>query len=137
MSEQAKPEGRAKTVAELIATGDWSDNNLCLRKIAQLANGKKLMEAAKDLSPEQAFELATKSTIEGTAHIIKPDEQPGTVRGLGSLYCSVAGCHFSTLRMTVELPGEVGATDYFPSLDSLDKGQFPCKLDAQSDLEPK
>src|SRR5436190_19030333 len=108
MSEKPRIRGGDKPLVELIATGDWSEENVCLRTIIQLANRKKLTELGEETSAEQAYELMTKLTLTGARDVKLPEADPDTVVRHGSLYCSVQGCHFSSEYIAVEMPGEVG-----------------------------
>jgi len=137
MSERPRVRGGDKPLVELFATGDWSEENVCLRTITQLANRKKLTELGEEMSAEQAYELSSKLAITGARDIEAPEGDPETVLRHGSLYCSVEGCHFSSKYIAVEMPGEVGMTLNFPTQAKLDEGEFPCKIKDQSGLEPK
>lgn len=137
MSEKSGPRGSEKSLMEIFATGDWSDENICLRTIVQLANRKKLTEFGEDMSVEQAWEIMSKSAIDGARRIDVSEVNPETRLGHGLLYCSVPNCHFSAEYIALEMPGEVGVTYNFPTPEKLDEGEFPCKIKDRTGLEPK
>jgi hypothetical protein len=137
MSERPRVRGGDIPMLELFATGDWSEENMCLRTIIQLVNRKKLTELGEELCAEQAYEYNSKLVVTGASNVKVPEGSPGIIVRHSSLYCSVVGCHFSAEYIAVEMPGEVGLTFNFPTQAKLDEGEFPCKLIDQEGLEPK
>ena len=115
------------TLEQIIELGDFGDENLCLRSIAETINRKKLREIPPGV---QMFELLT-----GTFNIVQVDYRFDSHRaipdymGHASLYCSAPGCHFGTEFAYVQMPGELGGTYLFPTPEYLDEhASFPCKL---------
>lgn len=128
-------QGGERSAFEIIADGDFSDQNVCLRAIALAANRKRMTELAEVLNGEQVFEFLTKHGL-GTLNMLDTHGAPVDVRvGCGTSYCSAEGCHFETQMVGVEMPGEVGYVFHFPTAKAMDNQTFPCKLHGQNSAE--